>query len=44
MRLKFNFKRNITGNMIVEFFSEAIWVNVCKYLSCKAVGDWLRLN
>ena len=27
------------GNMIVEFFSAAICVSVCKYLSCNAVDD-----
>ena len=27
--------------MIVEFFSAAMCVSVCKYLNCKAVEDWL---
>ena len=28
------------GKIIVEFFSPAIFVNVCKYLSCSAIGDF----
>ena len=27
------------GNIIVEFFSDEMWVNVCKYLSCRALGE-----
>lgn len=29
------------GNMMVEFFSAEMLVNVCKYLSCSATGLWL---
>lgn len=28
-----------TGKTIVEFFSAAIELNVCKYLNCRAAGD-----
>ena len=34
----------LTGNTIVEFFSAAIVDNVCKYLNCNAVGDWLMTS